>query len=372
MHYSILVPVEVTKEEENHDENAVVKSLIELITQKLADSDSHEIMAEIQRDRLFGRQSTFARNLSNAVEEKLEPYSEHTDDSRYLEFIKDEGVEEEYENGTIDCIKSPDGRISPNYLMTHDFVIKDGKVYQRRAGPLRHEKRTKKAKKYTALLNYPFKKLYTYLYDFAAEHHGYVYDEYEQGYGYYINPNAFYDWYVIGGRWPCVFLVKESCEEYSFGESYRTNESGGAPEGYQWVSAARKKDIEWDLMKKLAKEQATMSYELLKQAFIDKKLPEGHFGNFTEEGIVGFSDMHYIKDETLDDFLYRRGLSGRHIYPPMFYGMLKPDGYYSKDDMYRHQKTKRSDVNNAMCRKMDSFINSLDDDTVLVAVDIHM
>ena len=51
---------------------------------------------------------------------------------------------------------------------------------------------------------------------------------------------------------------------------------------------------------------------------------------------------------------------------------LKPDGYYSKDDMRHHQKTKKSDIDNAMCRKMDDFIGGLDDETVLAAVDIHM
>ena len=70
--------------------------------------------------------------------------------------------------------------------------------------------------------------------------------------------------------------------------------------------------------------------------------------------------------------MHRRCLNGRHIYPPMFFGMLKPDGYYSKDDMRHHEKTKKSDIDNAMCRKMDDFIGALDDETVLVAVDIHM
>ena len=65
------------------------------------------------------------------------------------------------------------------------------------------------------LVNYPLKKLYKTLGEYAEQYHGYVYNEEEQGYGYYSNPNAFYDWYVIGGRWPRVFLVKESCTEYS-------------------------------------------------------------------------------------------------------------------------------------------------------------
>lgn len=372
MHYSILVPVKVEKEEENTDENTVVKGLIEMITQKLGETDKKDIISSIYRDRLFARQSTFARNVADAVDEAMAPYWEQTENREYLEFWRINDLEERYNGDVDDCIKTPDGRIVPAIERSHQFVIRDGKVFQRRAGPCHHEKRTRKAKKYTALPNYPLKKVYKTLKEYAEEYHGYVYNEEEKGYGFYSNPNAFYDWYEIGGRWPCVFLVKGTCDEYSYGERYRSNESGEAPEGYKWVSAARKKDIEWDVMMKLAKENAKQSYEILKQAFIDQKLPDGYYGIIREDGIYDFDCVWYVKDETLEEYMHRDCLNGRHIYPPMFYGMLKPDGYYSKDDMTHHPKTKKSDIDNAMCRKMDSFINSLADDTVLVGVDIHI
>lgn len=371
MHFSILVPVEVRYEEENQAETEAIKQMIALITKKMADSEKNDIMCSIHRDRLFALQSTFARNVVRAVSDKMEPYFEQTEDPEYLEFYEEEGLEEEYEKGTVDCIKTPDGRYVPAYQLSHMFTVRDGKVYQRKAGPCRHEMRTRKSKKYVAVPNCSYKKVYRTFEEFATESRGCVYDEEEQAYGYYFNPNGFYDWYVIGGRWPCVFLVKDTCEEYSFGESYRINESGGAPEGYLWVSAARKKDIEWDTMMSLAKKNARDNYEILKKAYQEQKMPEGYYGRFTEEGIIGFCDMYYVKGESLEQYMHRRCLDGKHIYPPMFYGMLRPDGYYSKDDMFHHQKTKKSDVDNAMCRKMDSFINDLDDDTVLVGVDIH-
>lgn len=372
MHYSILVPVEVEKEEENTDENTVVKGLIEMLTQKISKSDEHEIMAGIHRDHLYARQSTFARNVADAVDKAMEPYSECTDNPEYLEFWKIDDLEEEYEDDYEDCIKTPDGKIVPAFEFNRMFAVRDGKVFQRRAGPCRHERRTRKAKKYTALPNYPLKKIYKTLKEYAEEYHGYVYNEKEDGYGYYSNPNAFYDWYVIGGRWPRAFLVKGTCEEYSLGESFRDEEAAGAPEGYIWVSAARKKDVEWELMMKLEKEHSMHYYEVYKQAFIEQKLPEGHYGRIKEDGIYGFDYVYYQKDETIEEYMHRHCLNGRHIYPPMFYGMLKPDGYYSKDDMRHHKKTKKSDIDNAMCRKMDDFIWNLDDETVLVAVDIHI
>ena len=372
MHYSILVPVKVPREEENTDENTVVKGLIETLTQKMNESEKKDIIASIYRDRLYARQSTFARNVADAVDEAMEPYAEHTENPEYLEFWKEDDLEEQYEDDVEDCYKTPDGRIVLGSELNYKFVIRDGKVFQRRAGPSHHEMRTKKAKKYKALPNYPLKKLYQTFGEYAERYHGCVYNEEERGYGYYSNPNAFYDWYVIGGRWPCVFLVKDTCEEYSPGERYRDKEEAGAPEGYIWVSAARKKDVEWELMMKLEKEESLKYYDIYKQAFIEQKLPEDHHGRIKEDGIYGFDYVYYRKDETLEEFMHRRCLNGRHIYPPMFFGMLKPDGYYSMDDMRHHKKTKKSDIDNAMCRKMDDFIGGLDDETVLVAVDIHM
>ena len=102
-------------------------------------------------------------------------------------------------------------------------------------------------------------------------------------------------------------MVKDTCEEYSFGESYRINESGGAPEGYLWVSAARKKDIEWDTMMSLAKKNARDNYEILKKAYQEQKMPEGYYGRFTEEGIIGFCDMEkdgYINRLFVHHILY--------------------------------------------------------------------
>lgn len=94
MHYSILVPVEVPREEENTDENTVVKGLIETLTQKMNESEKKDIIASIYRDRLYARQSTFARNVADAVDEAMAPYWEQTDNPEFLEFWKEDDLEE--------------------------------------------------------------------------------------------------------------------------------------------------------------------------------------------------------------------------------------------------------------------------------------
>ena len=66
-----------------------------------------------------------------------------------------------------------------------------------------------------------------------------------EGYGYVYNPDAFYDWYCIGGRWPKLFLIKEDCTDFTVGDRDYPDEYYKAPDGYKWAAAARKKDIQW-------------------------------------------------------------------------------------------------------------------------------
>lgn len=69
-------------------------------------------------------------------------------------------------------------------------------MLQRNVGQLKQAKRTKKAKAMKVIDSYPYKKLFASFSEFATEHCGYDYYEDENAYGYYTNPNAFWDWYV--------------------------------------------------------------------------------------------------------------------------------------------------------------------------------
>ena len=81
------------------------------------------------------------------------------------------------------------------------------------------------------------------------------------------------------------------------------------------VCTARKKDIEWNVMYRVAKENATKRFKILEKAFLDKKLPEGCYGRITENGITGFWDFQYKKDETLQQFLARNRIIRKYKYP---------------------------------------------------------
>lgn len=58
--------------------------------------------------------------------------------------------------------------------------------------------------------------------------------------------SCLFDWYEIGGRWPNMFLVPVNCIECIESEDVCIC----VVNGYKWVMAARKKDIDWKKMKR--------------------------------------------------------------------------------------------------------------------------
>lgn len=321
---------------------------------------------------LIGNRSTFSRIVNSAIGEKLEPYSESTEDPAYLEF--DDHTDElrnEYENGCVDCLKLPNGSIisTESRYGRHFTIHDDNKVYQRRFGKLKNDKRSKEAKKIKAILNYPYKKLYKTFEDFAEKERYMVYNEHYKGYGYVYNPNAFYDWYDIGGRWPSVFLVEENCAEClekTDGSDIAPRKQ--APKGYKWVSAARKMDIQWKAMYKHNKAMAERDYNLFKTAFEEKKLPEGVYATITDNGIVGFGDPYYIKGESFPQYLSRNRIIRKYKYPFIAHAMLDGDTY-SENEYWVGESNK---TDRFWHKKLCHFIDSLNDDTVIVGVDCHI
>lgn len=251
-HFVTLVNFYMSEQEENCEENSYYAAEIARIKEKL-EKEPENLVLQVTLRYLQNKGSTLERSAEHEISELMAPYCEQTDDPKYLEFDdRTDALHREYETDTTNCVRLPNGVIVSMYdqTVTGKYRIKDGKVYQRKAGRLGHEKRTKKAKKMRALPEYPVKKLYPTLEQYAEEHCGCTFDRQYNAYGYYCNPNAFWDWYSVGGRWPFQFLVRDTAEyilgERSYGDEDTTCE---APEGYIWVCGARKKDIAWDLMK---------------------------------------------------------------------------------------------------------------------------
>ena len=286
MHFLTLVPVTVPAQEPDPLKDVLVQAtLMEL--RKKSENDPKDFMAKIFASELTGKVTPFGRAVFDAVYEKMDPYAVETDHPACREFVDcTDEIREEYRTGTMDCVRLADGTVVERFdpRFRNRFSVKDGRIVQNDFGPLHHKKRSKKAKKMTWLPNYPKKKLYRSERELAETYYGYDYLPEEDAYGYYSNTAAFYDWHAIGGRWPHLFLVSEDCTEYTFGDYEGTEEETKGPEGYRWVAAARKKDIAWDVMAKLAQQRQAGAYSLLKTAYETRELPEKSFLSFTENG----------------------------------------------------------------------------------------
>ena len=198
------------------EQNKIIEEQMNKLKEAIEQEGRETSVDSIFLQRLTQLSTTFSRAVDEAVAEKLEPFSANTDDPSFLEFVdQTEELKQEYE-GTIDCIKLPQGKIVPaRYgFYQNRFEIQNGKVFQRKAGPIRQPRRTKRAKRMQVYQNYPFQKLYRDFRQFAEEWAFADWHEEQQAYGYYSNPDAQWDWYSIGGRWPCQLLVKDSCTEY--------------------------------------------------------------------------------------------------------------------------------------------------------------
>lgn len=174
-HFVTLVNFYMPKLEENCEENMRYAEQIAEVKEKLT-QDPESFALRFLLKRLQSKASTLERSAECEIDELMAPFCEGTDDPAYLEFEdRTDDLRRDYETDKINCVRFPDGTVVPEYsrLVCEKYLIKDGKVFQKKAGHLGHEKRTKKAKKMRAFMGYPVKKLYPSLRQYAEDYCGY-------------------------------------------------------------------------------------------------------------------------------------------------------------------------------------------------------
>lgn len=356
------------------EKEALIASLKEKLLQNPDDFNSKYMLKILQN-----MPSPFERRIESFIGEVMEPFWENTDNPEYLEFTnEEEGKREEYERAVCDCVRMPNGTIctSFDHSFTRKFVLKDGIVYQHSFGKLKTNKRTKKARRIKVLPQYPLKKIYKTFGDYMEDYCGCYYNEEHQAYGYTSNPNATWDWYQIGGRWPFQFLVKEDAMQIVIGEYSWAVEDyvREAPAGYKWVAGARKADIEWELMRSIEVENAAKRFSLLEQWFQTEMVPEGVtcFGSVTETGIISWMNQIYVKDETLEEYLFRNGLAPRYKYTAATFSFLEHGEYFSQGDMGWFGVSTNNKDEEIWRQMVEIFIQRVPDNDILVSIDCHI
>ena len=170
-----------------------------------------------------------------------------------------------------------------------------------------------------------------------------------------------------------TFLVKDTCTEYSFGERSWGNddEDFPCPEGYMWVSAARKKDIEWDVMKQWYLEQAKKRFTALESMFVTGLMEPGKYMQVKEGCVYSFLDLIYKIGETEDEYLARMKVVDDRKYPVSFCDLIDDDDWLSQGHDYQNPD-REEELALTWEETIQQFIEDQDDDDVLVSVDYHM
>ena len=221
------------------------------------------------------------------------------------------------------------------------------------------------------LPDYPRRKMYKSFEDYLDQECYAVLNEETGKYGEWYNPDGVYDWYSIGGRWPDMFLVKDDCIDFSLGETgIFTQREYTAPEGYKWVCSARKRDIQWDVMRKWHNEKTTERfYEL--EAMFKTGITEVKYHLVTDEGVLRYGELIYRKDETLEEFLAEYGIPDSWKYPISIHDIFHDEMNINKYSCTYNDETGKSEHIDWR-RTIDEFIDDADDDVVFVGIDYHI
>lgn len=355
-------------------------SVVDFVARKMKQVSGHEegqkVLAQPPQITDQDRIELLAFHLSG---KRLEPYWKKTENPAHLAFYCASEISRKvYETKRIDCVRMPDGRIischHPDFYRLYE--MDHGKVYKREYGPLHSPEHTANAEEILPLPDYPLKKLYPSYGCFMECYYGCTFDAETGKYGIYQNPNAQWDWFEIGGRWPLRFLVMEDCPLVVCGRPsslFENPPQREAPKGYRWVAGARKCDIAWDLMRKDAQARHTKNYNRYETWFQKGEIPKEGMRSFTlqKDGIMSLGDYVYRKGETLETYLDRMGVSDQYRYPLTTFACVDGNGWSSQDDMGFFGIGSDSKDKRIWNKVVDDFIAEQPDETVLISVDCH-
>jgi len=305
----------------------------------------------------------------------LERYCEQTDDMDYLEFCNQtDELKSEYDS-SIKAVKLVNGSTVEinDFRFSSLYTIKDNLIYKKRYGKKRIKKRTKKAKRMKIIDNYPLKKMYKTFDEFATRGRYAQYYEEEDAYGYYYNPEGFYDWCVIGGRWANQVLVKDSVEDVVEDDSlFRDREVRKAPKGYKWVCGARKSDVEWDMMKKMAIKEATKKYYSYKEIFESGKVKDIPLMRIEDDKLYYWSECVFCKGEKMKDYFIRKGLYNRKYFINCYACINSCDEWKSKGRMGMWAISLDEMNEEEWHKEVEKILTEADDQQYIIFLDCHI
>ena len=306
------------------------------------------------------------------IEKLLAPYQENDGENvpqEYLEFVSEsEQYKDEYENGTKTRIKLKDGTLCEpwtidlyeevtrdvfNTIPAQDRTMRDSRYYARKdIAAIGAEK-----------VEIPNKELYPTYENYLEESIGLRYDEKVQDYGYWRNPNAKWDWWVIGGRWGGSLTVKADCKDCETVEEIQNAVININGEKYKKVDIARIKDLEFPQKEKLYKE-ALRFWEMKVEGKEPKTAKEKEDLKFC------FYNNNYFINRYGDKETYAECESTFHTY-----AVVTKDGkWHAEGEMgwFGMDTTEKETKVGYIKNYKNIVIDSAEDDDYITIVDCHI
>jgi hypothetical protein len=197
--------------------------------------------------------------------------------------------------------------------------------------------------------------------------------EEEQGFGYYDNPNGFWDWYQVGGRWFGYFTIKkEKRETTQFGEPSLMMQID--PEDAKTIVAERAdvlkiSDIDFDAMEESGKAATAKQWDDF-WAMLNKPYKgEDGVEKTPEERETRFRElMHSPAPETREEYIERNKQFGVSsiVYKGVWYE--KP---WRKGEPTGGYVAQNKDRDDRITEDLPTFLRNLPPETPLMLVDCH-
>ncbi len=312
--------------------------------------------------------------IGEDVHAQLAPYAEEGFDKKYASF---EDTEEEslseYKNSKVDLV-----------------VLKDGSIYGKyddRFSEYNHER-------FERIYTYPegtefregnFCELYPTFELFMKEWRGSESRDEETGrYGYWYNPSAKWDWYVVGGRWTGYFKPKDGTTgELGESGSFRNTPENG------WVDIIKLQDIDIEHMRDLAAKKANKTYDSLEEITKGRPLPsweeiKERNGNNINAAREEYGSLQVVKDLHDANFFVFGGLyetfgPNREAYVERCknstmvpHAVVKDGKWYQVGEMGWFGSSTSEMTEDEWNKQFWEMINNLDPETTLTLVDCHI
>lgn len=146
------------------------------------------------------------------------------------------------------------------------------------------------------------------------------------------------------------------------------------PEGYRLVNGARMKDIAWEKMCALKDAGARAAYECLSEAFRLHDISKlGIIAKLTEDGIAGWDEMFFIKDESLEDYMDRRGATAIDKHPLDVFALVDAQGeWHSSGDMGWFGLVSNEKPAREWKNELELLTEAIDPEDFVVIIDCHI